>query len=457
MQFPNSGEIMGKAKKNLTAFLVLLLLLLCTSSCNTTEPPDPPNTPQPKTTLTLKDVSCLQAWIKLEIENFELPVNVILLKDSIQVLQINNLTRSDTIVYIDSLQPNQTYKFQSIIQPINQSDEVKSNELQVTTLAPTSQNFTWQVYSWGMHSSSEIRDIAIIDENNIWCVGEIYMNDSSGNADPIAYNGVQWNGIDWKQKKISVMYSGSLITPLLYGVYAFSATEIWFSSGVPIKGDGNNWSQYHLFDMGVLSQNDGYLTKIWGTSSSDLFYVGTLGTIAHYDGNYWRRVETGTDINFRDIYGSINKDNNELEIIALASNSGINQRKKIIRIKDQAVETLPDSGLANYLSTIWFISGRKYCIGGQGYYESNTFGPVWERDNTIPQFHITSIRGAGLNDIVLGGSFGLLMHYNGINWMNYAYITASYFDVISEVAIKGNTIVAAGFKGSKAVVMIGKR
>src|SRR5690606_9294777 len=132
-------------------------------------------------------------------------------------------------------------------------------------------------------------------------------------------------------------------------------------------------------------------------------------------------------------------------------------RKKIVRIKDQTVETLPDSGLADYLSTIWFISGRKYCIGGQGYYQSNTFGPVWERDNTKPPVHITSIRGAGLNDIVLGGSFGLLMHYNGVNWMNYAYIAASYFDVISEVAIKGNTIIAAGFKGSKAVVMIGKR
>ena len=199
------------------------------------------------------------------------------------------------------------------------------------------------------------------------------------------------------------------------------------------------------------------MNKLWGSSSSDLYVVGNEGNIAWYDGTNWQKIESGTDINFRDIYGSVNKDTNELEIIALASNSGINQRKKIVRIKDQIVETLPDSGLADYLSTLWFISGRKYCIGGQGYYESETFGPVWERDDTKPPFHITTIRGAGLNDIALGGSFGLLMHYNGVNWINYAYITASYFDVITEVAIKGNTIVAAGFKGIKAVVMIGKR
>ena len=109
------------------------------------------------------------------------------------------------------------------------------------------------------------------------------------------------------------------------------------------------------------------------------------------------------------------------------------------------------------MSTIWFISGRKYCIGGQGYYESRTFGPEWIGDSTKPQFHITSIRGAGLNDIVLGGSFGLLMHYNGVSWFNYAYLSSFYFDVISSIEIKGNVIVAAGYKGSKAVVMVGKR
>ena len=151
------------------------------------------------------------------------------------------------------------------------------------------------------------------------------------------------------------------------------------------------------------------------------------------------------------------KISDELEIIALASNILANPGKRLLRIKNQTVETLPDSGLSNYLSTIWFMSRRKYCLGGQGYYESRTFGPVWERNTTMPQFHITSIRGAGLNDIVLGGTFGLFMHYNGVSWMNYAYITASYFDVISSVAIKGNTIVAAGFKGSKAVVLVGKR
>ena len=358
----------------------------------------------------------------------------------------------DTVLYIDSLLPNINYSYELI----GESPGLKSNKLTVTTLTPTSQEFTWQVFSWGMHSSSELNDLSIIDENNIWCVGEINMNDSLGNPEPNCYNAAYWNGQNWDFKKImfyTICGQQSRTSYPAKAIFTFNENEIW----IAMDGDqitkienGNQVSTICLpWSFSI--------NKMWGSSSDSLYVVGSNGSIAHYNGSIWAKIEAGTDINFRDIYGYLNKDNNELQIIALASNSGLNQRKKIVRIKDQTVEPLPDSGLADNLSTIWFISGRKYCIGGNGYYESRTFGPVWERNNTIPQFHISSIRGAGLNDIVLGGSFGLLMHYNGVNWMNYAYITASYFDVISSVAIKGNTIVATGFKGSKAVVLIGKR
>jgi hypothetical protein len=434
---------------------ILLILLTIFTGCK--DDPVIPPPPEPLAVITIAEVSCLEAWIKLELENINLPLNISLLKDSITVLQINNLTSNDTILYIDSLLPSQAYKFQSVIKPINLTDEVKSNELTVSTLAPTSQNFTWQVYSWGMHSSSEINDISIIDENNIWCVGEIYLNDSIGTPDPIAFNAAHWDGAEWEIKKIAVTYNGNETIAPLKGIFVLPTGEIIFSSGLPYLPQGNGWKLYHLWDMGVLDENDGSVDRIWGTSTNDLYFVGSKGTIVHYQNGSWTKIESGTDLNFRDIYGSTNKDTNELEIIALASNILANPGKRLLRIKNQTVETLPDSGLSNYLSTIWFKGGRKYCLGGQGYYESRTFGPVWKRNNTIPQFHITSIRGAGLNDIVLGGSFGLLMHYNGVSWLNYAYITASYFDVISSVAIKGNTIVAVGFKGSKAVVLIGKR
>ena len=423
--------------------LSLILLLLISASCNTTEPPS-------NTTITLKleDVSCTEAWITLTTANIQLPAAITLKQykptgDTVTKNII--LSNEDSLLFIDSLLPNQTYKF---ITTIEQSKN-KSNELSVTTLDTTSHNFTFQSWTFGTIGNSVLYDVAIINENNIWAVGEIYVADTSING-YTKYNAVHWNGNNWDLKRIPIDLNGYPFYPVIRSVFAFKENDIWFEAG--IHWDGISFKQIP-FNL----QWSGNVNKLWGSSSSDLYAVGNNGNIARYYNGQWSRIETGTDINFRDIYGSINKDNNEVEIIALASNSGINQRKKIVRIKDQIVETLPDSGLADYLSTLWFISGRKYCIGGQGYYESETFGPVWERDDTKPPFHITTIRGAGLNDIALGGSFGLLMHYNGVNWINYAYITASYFDVITEVAIKGNTIVAAGFKGIKAVVMIGKR
>jgi hypothetical protein len=437
---------MGFMKLFIVQFLVLVVLFL-SFSCNTEV-----TYPDSALGLALKDFSCTEAWIEVQIGANDKTANIYIKKND-EIIKTFKLGQSDSLFYFDDLQPNTAYRFDAVT--YDDGKEIKSNPVTFTTLDTTSHNFSWQTFVFGQHSSSTLYDVAIINENDIWAVGEIYMNDSLGNLDPPCYNAVHWDGQNWKLNKI---YHGSYCNPVDYppfkSIIAFSDTDIVLTSGGSIG----------FFD-GVTNRTDcsitpilsGTINKMWGSSSNDFYIVGNNGSIAHYQNRGWTKLETDIDIDFRDIYGSVNEESDELEIIALASNSGLNQSKKIVRIKDHTVETLPDSGLVDYLSTIWFMSGRKYCIGGQGYYESRTFGPVWERNNTIPPFHITSIRGAGLNDIVLGGSFGLLMHYNGVSWMNYAYITASYFDVISEVAIKDNTIVAAGFKGSKAVVLIGKR
>jgi hypothetical protein len=174
------------------AGLIFFLLLLCTVSCNTVDPP-PDKT---VLTLTLEDVSCTEAWITLTTNNLQLPATINLLKDN-TITKTINLQTADTLLYIDSLLPNQTYKFHSVIQSINHS----SNEITVTTLDTTSHNFTWQTWTFGEHSSSVLYDVAIVGDE-IWAVGEIYMNDSLGNPDHNAYNAVHWDGNKWELKRI---------------------------------------------------------------------------------------------------------------------------------------------------------------------------------------------------------------------------------------------------------------
>ncbi len=152
--------------------LLLIILSLIVKSCNTTEPLDGQSL-----NLNLEDVSCTEAWIKLTATNFQLPATVTLKQTNSTddtKSEILNLNTKDSLLYIDSLLPNQSYKFQSVIQSINQS-EVNSNELRVTTMDTTSHNFTWQSFEFGEHGASFLWDVAIIEENNIWAVGEIYF------------------------------------------------------------------------------------------------------------------------------------------------------------------------------------------------------------------------------------------------------------------------------------------
>ena len=130
------------------------------------------------------------------------------------------LTVKDTVLYIDSLLPNQTYNYQAVL---STDTTIKSEKVTAQTLTPTSHNFTWQTYEFGQHSSSVLYDVAIIDENNIWAVGEIYMNDSLGNADPTLYNLIKWNGTQWKPERVYYNYQGSdFIAPPSFNFWCYN-------------------------------------------------------------------------------------------------------------------------------------------------------------------------------------------------------------------------------------------
>lgn len=202
-----------------------------------------------------------------------MPTNVFLFVNE-KLRTTIKLISSDTTIYIDSLLPNKTYH----VKVMSNNLLGTSNKIQITTLDTTSHNFTFQTWTFGEHSSSVLYDVAIIDENNIWAVGEIYMNDSLGQPDLNAYNAVHWNGSEWKVKKISVLFRGSLITPPLEGVFAFSNSDFWFVGSLPIHGDGNNWIMY---DLRTTVDPNLSLSKAWGTSSSNIYFVGRNGSIAY--------------------------------------------------------------------------------------------------------------------------------------------------------------------------------
>ena len=67
----------------------------------------------------------------------------------------------------------------------------------------TSHSFTWQTFEFGDDgaSPSSLKDVAIINDSDIWAVGSIYLNDSTGQPDYTAYNAVHWDGNKWELKR----------------------------------------------------------------------------------------------------------------------------------------------------------------------------------------------------------------------------------------------------------------
>ncbi len=408
---------MGISQKQIYSFLIFFILLLCTASCNTVDPP-PDKT---VLTLTLEDVSCTEAWIQLTTNNLQLPATINLLKDS-TITKTINLQTADTLLYIDSLLPNQTYKYQaSSIQ-----NRATSNELSVTTLDTTSHEFTWQTFTFGDIGNSVLFDVAVISENNIWCVGEIRIADNSPTG-YTTYNAVHWDGNEWKLHRV-MFYTfcpdgiGSGSYPAR-AVFAIDSETIIIASG----------SQVAYLKNGIQIKREcipATVNKIWGTSGNDLYVVGNNGNIAHYNGSQWRKIESGMDVDLKDIYGTPDG-----KVVWVSGRVDLNKSVLIKIVDGQANKVFEDhypwqikkGRISGGILSIWTNSTNfLYVTTPITVYRclSNTNGEgieIYPYEDYLNGGTVR-IRGSAINSIVTSGSNSSILHYNGLNWKRYEYL-----------------------------------
>jgi len=417
--------------------LSLILLLLISASCNTTEPP-PPDGEKPTLELTLEDVSCTEAWITLKTTNLQLPTTLTLIQfnpTGDTVTQNIILSNADSLLYIDSLLPNQTYKILAAMQqPVPMGYNNASNELSITTMDTTSHNFTFQSWTFGTIGNSVLYDVAIINENNIWAVGEIYVADTSING-YTKYNAVHWDGNNWELKRI--LYKGGFWT--IRTIFAFNEDDIWFSAFV--KYDGQNF-----IELPIPSILTGWsINKLWGSSSSDLYAVGNNGNIAHYNGQSWSKIESGTDLNINDIWG-ISDGNGGFNKYLAAYNAmlKLDANKNLSRIE-------AESGM--HIFSIWGYTNQLiYVVGGEN--DALYKNYKWEIINDPLVNTLYRIKGQNYNDVFGISSLGTILHFNGYNWGS---INVPVENIFLELNVKGNVIASVGWRGEEAAITIIRR
>ena len=436
---------------NILPFILAIALIIV--SCDTTEPPIIPPPDLRKITLTFEDASCTEVWLKIKADSLTLPAEIKLMSDAV----ITNimLTTKDTVVYIDSLLPNQTYNYQAVL---STDTTIKSEKVTAQTLEPTSHNFTWQSWEFGQHSNSVLYDVAIIDENNIWAVGEIYMNDSLGNPDPTFYNATHWNGSNWELKRI--LYQGSIWS--IKTIYAFSENDIWFSAFV-------RYLNGQFIDLPIPAILMGWSkNKIWGSSSNDLYVVGNNGNIAHYNGTTWTKIESGTTLHLTDIYGdsegNIYASGVDISLakgVVVKSNSTNNWN---VIIEGEIInESQLFEKLFGRLGTLWVDEIGTLYVGADFLYHFKN--KKWNFVRSLPENYIGgnqyyigylySIRGNKSNDIIIAGDRNTLRHFNGINWAEVGIPYTPYRSIFwRSVLIKDNLSVAVGDEGIQAKIIM---
>lgn len=425
--------------KNPLLIIISIATLLLFYQCNSIEPPSGLTI-----RLKLEDVSSTEAWITLS-SNLNLPATIELKQNS-QVISTINLRKVDSLLYISSLLPNTHYTFQAS----NGSFRVTSNQLTVTTLDTTSHNFTWQSWTFGEHSSSRLNDVAIIAENNIWAVGEIYINDSLGQPDPQAYNTAHWDGIEWELKRVyfpTVCGSNSLTPYPANAIFTFENGQIWVSSSgdkIAILHNSIQLNQFCLPPNVSMSIN-----KIWGTSGDDLYVVGDNGSIAHYNGTNWQKLESGTDVDIQDIWGVENNLSGEPLILCAASYVAQTGEKKILSITNVTQVDTIFWGTGRRVHSLWFNSSNKLFASGGGVF-IRKYDDHWVEQTEIPLYFTERVRGKDKNDVFAVGHFGLIAHYSGSSWKTYP--EASIALVYTSLDYKNNLMVTVGYTQNQAVV-----
>ena len=395
-------------------FLLLLAsYFIITISCNTTEPPiilpPPSDTIANTITLTVEWTDLYRIklkWNKSVIDTAA-PFNYRLLQldeAGNQTTKDFTITGTDTSYIIgepDSLPQGMSFWFK--VEGYNLENKLKDTSQTITTqtLQPTSHNIVWTVDTLGQPGNF-LNDVWGLDENNVYAVGYIELPEGSSSI-------VKWEGNSWKPF--------TNVGGVKYGIFGFNENSIFVvgeSSNRGIIGiwDGISWTEYRS-DYFLARGDTVYpLRSVWGSSPDDVWAVGSQGTIIHWDGVEWKKVDVDSNLNsydFLDIWGH---SNSEIYI------AGRIYQQKVLLLKYNGISweiVIENSSLSRF-STTWGPHERlQYLIEDlRNIKIENDIITTFVLPGRSSAIH--KIRGSGNNNIFTAGSFGEIFHYDGITW-----------------------------------------
>lgn len=230
-------------------------------------------------------------------------------------------------------------------------------------------------------TTAPLKGIHGTSATDIWAVGGSSMGETPQERSVILH----FDGNAWSPRGLATLYSPPVLesTYDLYDVFAADASHVWVVgwNSQPWRWTGTTWEMENV-NVALPNYQWGNLTSIYGFSATDVYAVGSWGTVLHFDGSGWsaqRQFET--------------------EGAPSSSNMTFNLLQSVWG---------PN---ANYV----FASGNS----GQVYQLDRTMqSPSWVQINRggflFDAYSLSRMAGSSQNDVWFAGSSGVLRHWSGL-------------------------------------------
>jgi hypothetical protein len=310
------------------------------------------------------------------------------------------------------------------------------------TITATTLAATSHDFTWTEYTlgSGELYDVWGTDENNVYAVGAVKFGDST-------FGVIKWDGNEWKPE----LYIGGK-----QAIYGFAEDDIWIAGGTVWHYDGSFWKRVDAYSQNsqsfpldqVLYDNTPY-RSIWGTSSANLYFAGREGKIVHWDGEKAEMVsQINNGASIDDIYGLS-------ESFILATGSKLAPPSAFLFFDGKTwteFEGLNDQDLYN---SVFAFTPKYYFVAGEnimGY-----FSDTWQRSLISSHPVIKVIRGnPNTGDLFAVGAFSSIFHHNGVKWKQYVQVENSSSSLFG-LWVNEDHVFAVGYLENKALILIGKR
>ncbi len=232
----------------------------------------------------------------------------------------------------------------------------------------------------------DLRSVFGINEDNIFAVGEKGVI--------LRYDGVRWRELPSGTDKN------------LYGVWGGSESDFFAvgKKGTILYYNGTIWQKMD-------SETTKTLYAIWGNSASDVFAAGGGGVVLHYDGRKWNPTDSGTKYVFKSLWGMSGTD-------LFAGGNLI-----FSHYNGRTWNELKSDKL--FLKSLWASSPEKiFAASRDSKKKTNAVtwydGKNWNNAGADWDEEINAITGNSPGDIFAAGgdedNGGVIRHYNGENW-----------------------------------------